>query len=388
MPFDIMVWMEKMTVPNRRKRPARFLLILLIYGGIQFYVADKAIHMLGVNGWDWIPLVWAVSMLFAPLLFWRLERHTAYRHLAIFGAWIIYGWMGFSFLFFWIGLLFSIYDGLIQLSGQNTLIAPSTFWILSVFTCAFWVYGFAAARRIRVERVSINSDKFPADFRGLRIVQISDLHLGVLIGKSRLKHVLKQIQDLEPDLLVSTGDLVDAQAHFLNGLSSLFASLHPPYGKFAVTGNHERYAGLDHALDFHVHSGFRLLRGEYVEIAGIVLAGVDDPAVADSSKDEARMLSLIPTALFTVFLKHQPIVDPADRFDLQLSGHTHKGQIFPFGFFVKLVYPFVEGLYALPGGANIYVSRGTGTWGPPIRIFSRPEITLIELKASGMSENR
>jgi predicted MPP superfamily phosphohydrolase len=369
-----------MPAGRKKRSPARFLLIILMYGGIQFYVADKAIHMLGVSGWDGLPAVWAVAMLCAPFLLWRLESHTAYHRLAVIGAWLVYGWMGFSFLFFWIGLAMSCYDGLVSLAGRDAWFAPSTFLALSAATVAAWLYGFAAARRIRVERITIASDKLPIDFPGLRIAQISDLHLGIMAGQQRLDHVIKRIRQLDPDMLVSTGDLVDAQAHFLDGLSTRFAALQPRYGKFAITGNHERYAGLEHALEFHARCGFRLLRGEAVDVAGIVLAGVDDPAVSASTADEeAKLLAGIPAGRFVILLKHQPIIAPGERFDLQLSGHTHKGQIFPFGLLVRLAYPVVAGLHVLAGGARIYVSRGTGTWGPPIRILSPPEITLFEL---------
>jgi len=369
-------------MPGSRRRSAslRFMLILLAYGGIQFYVADKAIRMLGVSGWDGLPAVWAVAMLFAPFLLWRLESHSGFHRLAVVGAWLVYGWMGFSFLFFWIGLALSCYDWLVSLAGRDAWFAPSTFLVLSAATIAAWLYGFTAARRIRVERVAITSDRLPKDFPGIRIAQISDLHLGIMAGKRRLDHVIRRVRQLDADMLISTGDLVDAQAHFLDGLSARFAALHPRYGKFAITGNHERYAGLEHALEFHAQCGFRLLRGEAVDVGGIVLAGVDDPAVsASTAEEEAKLLAGIPADRFVILLKHQPNIAPGERFDLQLSGHTHKGQIFPFGLLVRLTYPVVAGLHVLAGGARIYVSRGTGTWGPPIRILSPPEITLIEL---------
>jgi len=369
-----------MPAGRNKRSPARFVLILLMYAGIQFYVADKAIGMLGVTGWDWLPGLWAVAMVFAPFFLWWLENRTEYHVLSVIGAWVIYGWMGFSFLFFWVGLALSCYDWLIRQAGQNSLLAPSTFVTIASISIAAWLYGFMAARRVRVERVAITSNKLPPDFPGLRIVQISDLHLGVLIGRQRLERVLKRIRELAPDMLISTGDLVDAQAHFLDGLAVHFAALNPPGGKFAVTGNHERYAGLEHALDFHARSGFRLLRGESVEVAGIVLAGVDDPAVSAMTSDETKVLADISGDRYVILLKHQPRIASQPRFDLQLSGHTHRGQIFPFGMLVKMVYPVIAGLHVLPGGARIYVSRGTGTWGPPIRIFSPPEITLIELQ--------
>lgn len=364
----------------RRKRPLwRLIWILLGYGGIQFYVAAKTLGMLGVGGWDWLSAIWALAMLFAPFLLWRLESHTAYHIPAVIGAWLIYGWMGFSFVFFWIGLALSLWDALIRLSGLTAPLVPSSFPLIAGLSLAIWLYGFIDARRVRVERVNLVSDRLPPGFPGLRLVQISDLHLGVLIGRRRLHRLLSRMRSLAPDIVISTGDLVDAQAHFLNGLSAQFAALQPPLGKYAVTGNHERYAGLAHALDFHARSGFKLLRGEAVEAGGIVLAGVDDPAVTGMASDDAGMLADIPADRFVVFLKHQPIIDAAASFDLQLSGHTHKGQIFPFGLLVRLAYPMVAGLHTLPGGAHLYVSRGTGTWGPPIRLFSPPEITLIEL---------
>jgi len=254
------------------------------------------------------------------------------------------------------------------------------FLVLVLLTSALWMVGFYSARHPSVERVTIYSDKLPAG-PGLRIAQISDVHLGILIGKQRLDRILERLNELQPDILVSTGDLVDAEAHYVDGLSSRFAAYQPRYGKFAVTGNHERYAGLEHALDFHVRSGFKLLRWEAADVTETVtLAGVDDPAVRASKTDEARILDAIPAGRFVVLLKHQPVIDPQSRFDLQLSGHTHNGQIFPFGLLVKTVYPLIEGRYDLPGGRQLYVSRGTGTWGPPIRFLSQPEITLIELK--------
>jgi hypothetical protein len=254
------------------------------------------------------------------------------------------------------------------------------FGFLLWLTVGVWVAGFFSARHPRVERLTIYSDKIPPG-PGLRIAQISDVHLGILIGRQRLDRILQQLTALQPDILVSTGDLVDAEAHHLDGLSERLAAYQPRYGKFAITGNHERFAGLEHALDFHVRAGFTLLRGEAMEVAeGIALAGVDDPAVRASATDEARMLAAIPAGRFVVLLKHQPVIDPQSRFDLQLSGHTHNGQIFPFNLLVKTVYPLIAGRYDLADGRLLYVSRGTGTWGPPIRVLAPPEITLIELK--------
>ena len=224
----------------------------------------------------------------------------------------------------------------------------------------------------------------------LKIVQIADVHLGDLIGARQLRRIVAQIQALDADLLVSTGDLVDGQGDHLDGLTRLFQELHPRFGKFAVTGNHEFFVGADRALDFTARAGFTVLRGEAASLAGVLtIAGVDDPAGrwmgVPVRTDEKALLSALPRERFTLLLKHQPVVDrnSLGLFDLQLSGHTHGGQIFPFGLLVRIAYRMRNGLTSLTPHGHLYVSRGTGTWGPPMRLGTPPELTLIELVGAG-----
>lgn len=366
----------------------RIALVFLLYGGIQAYLAGKAMHAFPPSRLNAMLIwAWTVLMTIGPLLHWRLERCPHCHVVAVASAWLVFGWMGFSFLFFWLGLAADLYGGVAHLTGLPVPAARPGFVLLLAVTAMVWMAGFRSARHPRVEHLIIRSNKLPRG-SSFRIVQISDVHLGILIGKQRLDALLEQIQALRPDMLVSTGDLVDAEAHYVDGLPARFAAYRPPYGKFAVTGNHERYVGLPHALDFHARSGFRLLRWQTADVTEtITLAGVDDPAVRASTTDEARILSGIPESRFVVLLKHQPVIDPQSRFDLQLSGHTHNGQIFPFGLLVKRVYPLIKGRYDLPGGKALYVSRGTGTWGPPIRILAPPEITLVELTGSAVEDD-
>jgi len=359
----------------------RFALFFLLYGAVQFYCAAKTVHGLGLTGpGRGFAYGWALLMTVGPLLVWQLERCADCHIPSVVAAWIVFGWMGFAFMFFSAGLVLDLYGGLARLTHLPRPDAAQAYVGLTLFVTALWIMGFHSAWNPRIERLTIQSDKIPAQADGLRIVQISDVHLGVLIGRQRLVSLLTEIDALKPDILVSTGDLVDAQAHYLDGLSSVFAAYTPRYGKFAVTGNHESYVGLEHSLAFHERSGFRLLRGGSVDVAGITLAGVDDPAVIGGSIGEAKFLNDISPGRMVILLKHQPRIDPDARFDLQLSGHTHNGQIFPFIFLVKWVYPMIQGRYPLDNGGQLYVSRGTGTWGPPIRVFAAPEITLIELK--------
>ncbi|MDY0268276.1 metallophosphoesterase [Trichloromonas sp.] len=330
-------------------------------------------------------LLFMLLMIAAPVLVRLLERldlDGAARLLAIIG----YSWMAFIFLTF---------AGFVAVFAWDLLLTPLARyrptlaeWKLHGPRCALLVpalalllsiYGVFEARNLTVETLRIPTDKLPAEGQSLRIVQISDLHLGLLHRHGKLEQVARRIEELKPDLLVATGDIVDARLDHIVGLTDIFRRLTPPLGKYAVTGNHEYYAGLDQALDFLEESGFILLRDRATRVGPLLLVGVDDPA-GGHSVDEATLVNLAERCHFTLLLKHRPLITPGEEvFDLQLSGHAHRGQIIPFNLVTALEYPLQNGLYRLPTGALLYASRGTGTWGPPIRVFAPPEITLIEL---------
>lgn len=372
-----------------------FLVFFLIYGGLQAYVMAKVIQAFGWTGkrrlaaWSW-----AVFMTAAPLLLWWLE-HCDCRLLSAAFAGLTYGWMGVAFLFFWPSLALDAWRLLARWLHWPVLDAGRSFQLVGALVVLLAASGIHAALHPRVERVEIVTDKIPAALGRVRIVQISDVHLGVMMGPKRLPPILEQVKSLKPDILISTGDLVDGGAHHLAGLAPLFAAIQPRYGKYAVTGNHEYIKGLDLALAFHAQAGFRMLRAEAVEVLpGLVIAGVDDPGRhrpgivaagrADTS-DAGPLLGSLAAGKFVLFLKHQPLVPEtgAERIDLQLSGHTHAGQLYPFRWLTRLIYPRVAGLYDLPAGGRLYISRGTGTWGPPMRVLAPAEITVIELVAAG-----
>ena len=372
------------------KRPviSIFTVIFLLYGALQFYVVTRVQTGLAL-GWPVTAVlgVWAALMTVMPLLVWRWERR-GWHQWVLAGAWIGYTWMGITFVFFWISVALELARVVIRFAGGD--VGPSAqgwFVLACLLTTAVVIYGFTAARHVRIERVTVPTTKLSPDSPTLRIALISDVHLGALLGTRRLRAVLKQVQALEPDVLVSAGDLVDGQADHLDGLAAMLAEYKPRYGKFAVTGNHEYFVGLEHALDFHDRAGFTMLRGAAVDIGGVAtLAGVDDPTGGrlgmPANTDESSLLKRCPADRFTILVKHQPRIDErvTGGFDLQLSGHVHKGQIFPFGLLVRLFYPLGTGLRRIAGGAWLYVSRGTGTWGPPMRVAAPPEITLIEIE--------
>ena len=368
------------------------LLFVLTFLGV--YTAMHALVFWGfhplLKGHPALPTLtwlWMGLMILSPILVRFLDRggwQTAARGL----AWVGYAWMGLLFLAFSAFAVLGCWELLVLVLRKflPSLPSLSLHGAVSAAIILFGVlgtvfYGFQEASDLRAERVTIFSPKLPADFGGLKIVQVSDLHLGLIHREEALAPIIARIRELQPDVVVATGDIVDAQINHIEELSVLWRKLDPPLGKFAVTGNHEYYAGLEQALDFLERSGFKVLRNRaQVVDKRLVVAGVDDPA-GGRTVDEVPILEPIEASRFVLFLKHRPRFNEkaAGLFDLQLSGHAHRGQIFPFNLLTGLEYPMQNGLYVLAGGSHLYASRGTGTWGPPIRVGSPPEITLFEI---------
>ncbi len=365
---------------------------LAIYAGMHLAVWFGLRPLLGGRALPTLlAAAWIALMVLAPLGVRTLERlglESAARVLALVG----YSWMGWVFLAFVGYCLIYLWDLLtIPLSslgggGYNlVLYGPRTALAVLAIALILGLYGVYEAANIKIEQVRIETLKLPAGRERLRIVQVSDLHLGLVHRHGLLQKVTAAIAPLQPDLLVATGDIVDARIDHLEGLGELFAALAAPLGKYAVTGNHEVYAGLRQADEFIRRSGFELLRNRSLPAApGLTVVGVDDPATG-SEPDELGLLRRTPKDDFVLLLKHRPWIaeGAAEHFDLQLSGHSHRGQIAPFNFLTGLFYPLQDGLYPVGPGAFLYTSRGTGTWGPPMRLLAPPEITVIDLVRPG-----
>lgn len=368
---------------------------LLIYGSLHLYFFLKASAALSLSaGANLLLGVILAALMLAPLIVHWLERLELVLNARII-AYIGYSWMGVLFLFFASSLVIDAYRLLAHAGGwlahrdvaTLTLSARPAFLIPLTLSLVISIYGFFEARNVRLERISIESQKIPSNPGRFKIAQISDLHLGLTVGKAHLKKVVALLKAENPDLLVCTGDLVDAGLCDGQGLAEPLKEIQPRYGKYAVTGNHEFYAGLDQALESLREAGFTVLRGETARIDDVLnVAGVDDPeagrfGLADKI-DERELLAILPEGRFTLFLKHRPNVEEGSvgRFDLMLSGHTHKGQIFPFNLLVRPFYTADAGFLNLGKGSSLYVSRGTGSWGPPIRFLAPPEVTIIEVR--------
>ena len=321
-----------------------FLLVYLgVYGGVHVHFYFKVQRAFpGMGHWRIALATFLVVMIAAPIVLRLMERSGmvgASRALAPIG----YSWIAVVFWFF-------------------TLFLCVDLWNLGAWLGAR--FAPAAGRWALSPRVALGA-------------------VAVLVMAAI---VWGRVEAERPDIVVSTGDLLDVSADHIERLAPLLADMHPPLGKFAVTGNHEHYAGLEESLVFHEAAGFRVLRGESVVVGGrLCVAGVDDPAGRRRGDavmlDERKVLASGPRRRATVLLKHRPAVseESLGRFDVQLSGHTHGGQIFPFTLLARLVHGRGLGLHQLEKGSALYISRGAGTWGPPMRVLAPPEITVVTL---------
>jgi hypothetical protein len=251
--------------------------------------------------------------------------------------------------------------------------------------------GYINARRVaRVVDVEIPIDNLPTAFHGYQIVQLSDIHVGPTIKRGYLNAIVTKVNALKPDAIAITGDLVDGSVHSLRLHTEPLERLSARDGKFFVTGNHEYYSGAHEWIAELRRLGLTVLINEHVvrerDGHGLMIAGVPDftAHLFDRShrSDPKRAAANAPDNVkVRILLAHQPRTAPAAAeagFDLQLSGHTHGGQFFPWNFFVPLQQPFVAGLNRI-AALWVYTSRGTGYWGPPKRFLAPSEITRVRL---------
>ena len=239
----------------------------------------------------------------------------------------------------------------------------------------------------RLKRRQITLAKLPRSMDGYRIALVSDIHLGPLAGRSHTQRIVDVINGIDADIVTVVGDLVDGTVEQLGAAAEPLRGLKHRNGAFFVTGNHEYFSGFEPWLVEVAELGMKPLRNERVELpGGLDLAGVNDVTGGNynDGPDYAKALGDRDPAKAVVLMAHQPIqVEQAAKFgvDLQLSGHTHGGQMAPFNLVVGLQQPVISG-YDVIHGTQIYVTNGAGFWGPPVRVGAPPDVTLIELRAA------
>ena len=365
----------------------QFFVRLAIVGGLwtllNVYVGGHVLGAAGPNGGLLRILAWSAVLLVAWLPLVALVAARSGRRGPLMRAldWAAYTVLGLVSLL----IVFFAAADLLHLSAWGTGDGiGATAVTLAVVSGAVLVtlVGMVAARRPRVVRVSVPIADLPSDLAGFRIVQLSDLHIGPTIRRRFVDAVVDRANALRPDLVAVTGDVADGLVPDLREHVAPLGRLRAPHGAFFVTGNHEYFwdvRGWTHELE---RLGIEVLENEHrllVQGNGrLVIAGVTDLSAAS---DPAAAVAGAPHSDVRVLLAHQPrsaFAAQVAGYDLQLSGHTHGGQYFPFNLLVRLFQPFVAGLHRLER-MWLYVSRGTGYWGPPLRLGAPSEITLLEL---------
>ncbi|MFA4944633.1 MAG: metallophosphoesterase [Lentisphaeria bacterium] len=371
--------------------------VLTYFGVVGLLSAYVLCHLRRAVGPGWRFRTAAAAVAALVVLMPALQRFGAGLPFPLLrvGAHLADGWL---FLLFWLFFLHLGFDlawlatrplaGLIPAWRGRWLpaaVQAGLCWLLAVTAL---LCGLAQGRLLAVREVEVLSDRLSFDAPPLRLALVADLHLGLTSLPGRAEEVARRLAELQPDLILCAGDFVDATEPPVREMVAPFARLNPPLGKFAVVGNHEVYPGLDQTLELLRLAGFTALRNR-VEPVGDAwqVVGVDDPQAdllaASPVSAETLLLPERRGFRYVILLKHRPEVSAAarERADLQLSGHTHGGQVFPFDRCLRPFFPYLEGrLHALPEGLRLYVSPGTGSWGLPVRFGTTAEITLVTIR--------
>jgi hypothetical protein len=325
-------------------------------------------------------LVLSVTFVPASLLAFRFNNflvRTFYTAASI--------WLGiFNFLFlasalYWIILAATT---VLRLHLSPPIVGYSLFALAALIS----LYGFINAATTRVRRIHISLPRLPKSWIGRTAAFVSDTHLGHVRGYGFISRIVAMLRQLRPDIVFIAGDVFDGTKVEPNHLAAPWTSLTPPLGKFFVTGNHEEFSHSSQYVDALQRSGIRVLLNESVIVDSLQLIGVTYSTLAHPERFRSALQAAAAGSNgASVLLAHAPhSLSIAEEMgvSLQLSGHTHRGQTFPFTWFTSRIFgKFTYGLHQ-HGALRVYTSSGAGTWGPPMRVGTRPEIVLIRFELS------
>lgn len=350
------------------KRMMGFFIFIAVFVGVcfagNFYIFRRLASYFGIKPGCWFYIV--VIFLSASYVTATISEVFFHNFITRLFYILSAGWLGVGLLFLFVLFVFEFI---------NILFRPPAItagWLIIASAVILSICSIINAQLLFVKKIKAPA---PVD---MKLIQLSDIHIGS-VGADFLKRVVKKTNELKPDAVLITGDLLDPHGSFERDGLSVLNEIEAPV--FFVTGNHERYADLDRVGELLGETKVKWLRNEAVDFNGIQLIGIDD---GDSKSQVAKRLEKIAVEpdKFNVLMYHRPdgFEAAAERgVDLMLAGHTHNGQIFPFNFFVRLFFRHMKGLYK-HDDCLLYVSPGTGTWGPRMRLGSRSEIVLIELE--------
>jgi uncharacterized protein len=373
-----------------------FSIFFLVYGLINFYIFLRGWQALPVESPFRVPyaaIFWVLALSFIAGRF--LER-VAITPFSTAVVWVGSFWFA-AMAYFVLSLL--LID-VVRLVNYAVPIFPSfvttdlarTKIVLAGSICTVVVLaivvGYFNARSPRIKLLELSIPKQVDSVKTLDIAVASDIHLGTIIGRERLNNIVQKINGLHADLVLFPGDIVDEDlAPVVNqNLGETLRTIKAKYGVYAITGNHEYIGGVEEAVKYLTEHGIRVLRDEVVNVNGsIVLVGREDRSIAQFNGKRRKPLSEIMAGVDKrypiILLDHQPfgLHEAVEQgADVQLSGHTHHGQLWPFNAITNAIYELSWG-YAKKGQTHFYVSSGVGTWGPPVRLGNTPEIIHLRL---------
>jgi predicted MPP superfamily phosphohydrolase len=365
-------------------------IVLSVFSATAVYLIwSLSLHALGIG----VLLGGFAAVLWLPLVFWQKDGEEVTR-FEFAMLWLAFGSMGFLSLLWVMTLVRDLASLLLPVALHTALGNEAVFAATAV---AFLVGMLNAFFGLKIREIEIPIENLAPALEGIRIVQLTDVHVGSMVRERALKRIAARVREAKPDIIVFTGDAVDGGVSDLGELMRPLAELDARFGKFYVPGNHEYYWGVGPWLSWFAQAGYRVLlnRNETVRIGDsqLLMVGVADPAAAmtgpkgevlgGEAQNLTKALEGAPAgARPRILLAHQPAVAreaEAHGIDLQISGHTHGGQFFPWTIVVGFVHEFPQGLKKLKK-MWVYVSRGTGYWGPPVRLGAPPEVSLLILK--------
>lgn len=372
-----------------------FSVVLLIYSAVNYYIYHRAMQALpvesGIKSWfRWVFIFVAASYVLGRFL--ERAHQSAFSDVLV---WIGSFWLAAMFYF----LLSVILIDLIRVSNHFIGFLPGSWQtpkattnvmgitLFVVLTTAF--IGYLNAISPVYTRLNLDIDKQANGLEELNIAMVSDIHMGTIIGPKRMTKLVDSINQLNPDIILLAGDIVDEDLApvIRQNLGESLLRLKAPLGVYGITGNHEYIGGAEPAVKYLQEHGIVVLRDTLIKIAdAFYIVGREDrdkPRFTGKSRlTVGKLLESANKALPVILLDHQPFDlqnAAAAGVDLQLSGHTHDGQIWPLNYITQAIYEVSSG-YKKKGNSHFYVSPGFGGWGPPVRIGNRPEIVNIRLK--------
>jgi uncharacterized protein len=318
----------------------------------------------------------SVSFVAATLLAHRFNNRPVRTLYRVAATWL--GFLNFLFLAACLAWVVDLGIRILDVSLSRPLIVATLYGVAALVA----IYGVINARAVRVKRITVELPNLPPSWRGRVAALVSDVHLGHVNGVGFMRRIVSMIRLLQPDIVFLTGDLYDGTRVDAAALAAPWKQFSPAFGSYFVTGNHEEFADPKKYLDGIRQAGVRVLNNEKILIDGLQVVGVhfSDTTRADrfqSILDRAR-IDRTQTSILLSHAPHALAIPENAGVSLQLSGHTHRGQIFPSTWFTKRIFgPFTYGLQRF-GDLAVYTTSGAGTWGPPLRVGTNPEIVLIE----------